>query len=220
MTITSTTKVTNLNADMLDGLHDTSFLKADGSVTATGNFSVNAGVTFDGVDVGDHAANANAHHNAVTLAANVAANLLQLSTQDIELDTQTANYVFAGPASGAATYPAFRALVFADIPREPSAALTLQDGVNSDVALTTYKSVFYITGPTANFSVTGFAMAGGNVDGMVIRLHNGTAKTMTLTNDATSVAANRLYSGGATVTAGRGCTFVYNSSVARWIIVD
>ena len=220
MTITSTTKVTNLNADMLDGLHDTAFLKADGSVTATGNFSVNAGVTFDGVDVGDHAANANAHHNAVTLGDNVAAGLLQLSTQVIELDTQTANYVFAGPTTGAATYPAFRALVAADIPVNPSAALTLANTGNDDVALSTNKSVFYITGPTANFSVTGFALSGGNVDGTVIRLHNGTAKTMTLTNDATSVAANRLYSGGATVTAGRGCTFIYNSSVSRWLIVD
>ena len=45
--LTSKTKTTNLNADMLDGLHDTSFLKADGSVTATGQIaSTYAGAPF------------------------------------------------------------------------------------------------------------------------------------------------------------------------------
>jgi len=53
-------------------------------------------------------------HNAVTLAAD-ADTLLGLSTQQLTLDTQTANYVFAGPTTGAATDPAFRALVDADI---------------------------------------------------------------------------------------------------------
>ncbi len=53
-------------------------------------------------------------HNAVTLAAS-ADTLLGLSTQELSLDAQTANYVFAGPVTGAATVPSFRALVSADI---------------------------------------------------------------------------------------------------------
>jgi hypothetical protein len=54
-------------------------------------------------------------HAAVTLDVN-ADTLLSLSTQALGLDTQTANRVFAGPTTGAAAVPTFRALVAADIP--------------------------------------------------------------------------------------------------------
>lgn len=54
---------------------------------------------------------------AVTLAADADV-LLSLSGQELGLDTQTANRVFAGPASGAAADPTFRALVDADMPAE------------------------------------------------------------------------------------------------------
>ena len=56
------------------------------------------------------------HHAVVTLHATLAANLLGLSTQELTLDTQTANLVFAGPAAGGAVAPTFRSLVTADIP--------------------------------------------------------------------------------------------------------
>jgi len=54
-------------------------------------------------------------HDAVTLtpAADV---ILELSTQEIGLDAQLANYVLAGVSSGPAVVPTFRALVDADIP--------------------------------------------------------------------------------------------------------
>lgn len=54
-------------------------------------------------------------HDAVTLDAN-ADTLLSLSTQELGLDTQVANKIFAGPDSGADAVPTFRALVAADIP--------------------------------------------------------------------------------------------------------
>jgi hypothetical protein len=54
-------------------------------------------------------------HNAVTLAAD-ADTLLGLTGQQITLDTQGANLVFVGPASGGDDDPTFRALVDADIP--------------------------------------------------------------------------------------------------------
>ena len=54
-------------------------------------------------------------HDAVTLGVD-ADTILGLSTQQITLDTQTANYVFAGPATGEAADPTFRALVAEDIP--------------------------------------------------------------------------------------------------------
>jgi hypothetical protein len=54
-------------------------------------------------------------HNAVTLGAD-ADTVLGLAGQAISLDAQTANRVLAGPSSGAAADPTFRALVPADIP--------------------------------------------------------------------------------------------------------
>ena len=54
-------------------------------------------------------------HDAVSLDANLGNNLLGLSTQQLTLDSQTANYVFAAP-NGSAGVPSFRALVAADIP--------------------------------------------------------------------------------------------------------
>lgn len=56
-----------------------------------------------------------ASHAAVTLDADAAV-LLDLSTQEIGLDTQSANTVFAGPTTGAANEPTFRALVDDDLP--------------------------------------------------------------------------------------------------------
>ena len=54
---------------------------------------------------------------AVTLDA-TADTVLSLSTQELGLDTQTANYVLVGPATGAATDPTFRALADADVPND------------------------------------------------------------------------------------------------------
>lgn len=55
-------------------------------------------------------------HDAVTLGASLGTNLLGLSTQEITLDTQTANKIFAGPATGDPAEPTFRDMVDADIP--------------------------------------------------------------------------------------------------------
>ena len=54
-------------------------------------------------------------HDPVTLDANVDT-LLSLSTQELGLDTQAANTVFAGKATAGTIVPAFRGLVDADIP--------------------------------------------------------------------------------------------------------
>ncbi len=59
-------------------------------------------------------------HDAVTLAAS-ATSILGLSTQEVSFDTQTANYVLAGPTTGAAAAPTFRAMVAADLPAITSA---------------------------------------------------------------------------------------------------
>lgn len=65
---------------------------------------------------------------AVTLAADADA-LLGLTGQQLTLDTQTANLILAGPVSGAAADPTFRALVDADIP----AAIARDAEVTSEI---------------------------------------------------------------------------------------
>lgn len=70
---------------------------------------------FD-ADVPDTIARTSELHTAVTLSAGIDSNLLSLSTQELGLDTQTANYVFAGPTTGDPAAPSFRLLVSTDIP--------------------------------------------------------------------------------------------------------
>lgn len=57
-----------------------------------------------------------AAHDALTLAGTPETNVFSLATQALSLDAQTANYLFAGPTTGAAAAPTFRAMVNADIP--------------------------------------------------------------------------------------------------------
>ena len=58
---------------------------------------------------------------AVSLDSN-ADSLLSLATQQLGLDPQQSNRVFAGPASGSAAIPTFRALTAADLPSDISGA--------------------------------------------------------------------------------------------------
>lgn len=58
-------------------------------------------------------------HDALTLDIDAEA-FLSLNGQELGLDTKAANIVFAGPTSGGANEPTFRALVFADIPSSSS----------------------------------------------------------------------------------------------------
>ena len=58
-------------------------------------------------------------HSAITLAADADALLAISAAQVLSLDTQVANRIFAGPASGGAADPTFRALVTADLPGNP-----------------------------------------------------------------------------------------------------
>ena len=95
-------------------------------------------------------------------------------------------------------------------------ALTLTNGANSNIALTDY-SFFRITGPTAAFSITGFA--GGN-DGRVLTIMNNTSQVMTLTHQATSTAANQINTGGTntTIAASGIATLYYNTNLSKWVV--
>lgn len=83
----------------------------DGPASAVdGNLPV-----FDGTTGKKIKDSGSAPHAAVTLDAGAGA-ILGLTGQQITLDSQAANRILAGPASGADAAPTFRALVQADLP--------------------------------------------------------------------------------------------------------
>jgi len=88
------------------------------AVTIAGAGTVSTAVSGDTVTITG---------TAVTLSTDLGNNLLGLSTQELTIDNQTANYVFAGPASGSAAAPAFRLLTDDDIPELSGVGITLGD---------------------------------------------------------------------------------------------
>jgi len=93
---------------------------------ATGDIEAGQIVTvvYDGTNFQMQSQIATAAHDAITLAADADV-LLGLTGQQLTFDTQTANTVLAGPASGAAADPTFRALVAADLTAASSPWLSL-----------------------------------------------------------------------------------------------
>jgi hypothetical protein len=70
------------------------------------------------------------------------------------------------------------------------------------------------------FTISGLAASGGNEDGRIIRLYNSVAFALTISNDATSTAANRILTltGADVTTTTQGLiTLVYSSTASRWI---
>lgn len=149
-----------------------------------------AGVTIDGVlikdgnvDGADVSALATASHAAVTLDVN-ANTLLSLSTQALGLDTQAANRVLSGPASGTAVVPTFRALVSDDIPSlDHGAKLTgLSDDDHAQYLLATGARAgsssqaqdFGALGIKANVLAESTTAAGVTVDSVLLKDGTGT----------------------------------------------
>ena len=112
-------------------------------------------------------------HDALTLSTAANDNLLSLSTQELGLDTQTANYGFFGPTSGGAAAPAFRAMVAADIPNDlidsqhyADASIDLAhlstDSVNYEKTTGSFKALTPVTDAAADFAT---AFTGANLYG-------------------------------------------------------
>ena len=99
---------------------------------------------------------------------------------------------------------------------QPWVSLTCVNGANTDLTLPAGTN-FYITGPTGVFTISGLT---GGADGRMIRLYNSVAFALTLTNDATSTAANRILTltgADITTTTQGAVTLVYSSTAGRWI---
>jgi|GEM_PF-2257358 len=99
------------------------------------------------------------------------------------------------------------------------ASLALANGINNDVAAGG-SSFFRVTGPTANFTITGLT-AGS--DGRLLTIVNLTSFNMSLANQSVnSVAENRIVtlSGAALSTVGAGsATLQYSAADNRWVVV-
>jgi hypothetical protein len=219
-TVASATVVTNLNADTVDGLEGASFLQADGSVQLTGNLTVKAATTIDGIDISAHAADTEAHHATVTLSVD-AGTILGLSTQEITLDSQTATYALMGPTSGGAVAPTFRKILDADI-APATATMTLTNGSNDNVLGTNYARVYLISGPTATFTIGGIT---GGLDGRVIYIVNRTGQNMTIEyEEGSSTDVNRILTNtnaDTTSTGNNSAILVYIAGTTnRWVVVS
>ena len=109
--------------------------------------------------------------------------------------------------------------IISDFIQLPIGALTLVNGANSNIALPK-KSFARITGPSAVFNITGIQ---GGTDGKIAILYNTTAYAMTITHNATSTAANRIFTntGSDVVTTGTGIvSLIYSVTDSRWILLS
>ena len=109
--------------------------------------------------------------------------------------------------------------VVADVIQLPIGSFAASNGANSNIALPN-KSFIRVTGPTGAFSITGITKP-ANPDGRVVILYNTTSQNMTITNNATSTAANRILTGqGDVATTGIGIvSLIYSVTDARWILL-
>jgi|GEM_PF-6500417 len=92
-------------------------------------------------------------HAAVTLDAN-ADTLFGLTDQQLGLDAQAANRFLAGPSSGAAAVPTFRALTLADLPTMTDGQLIIGSTGNAPVLATLIGTANQITVTNGSGSIT------------------------------------------------------------------
>ena len=95
-------------------------------------------------------------------------------------------------------------------------AINLTFSVNDDVTIDTM-SFYRVTGATAAFSITGFT---GGQSGRILTIINNTSYTMTLSHLTSSSAANQINTGmgtNVTITTGGTASFIYNSSISKWL---
>lgn len=98
-------------------------------------------------------------------------------------------------------------------------AYTMANGANNNMALPT-SSFIEFTGPTAAFSLTGFA---GGVDGAIINFIYLGTQAFAINHQSTSVAANQTYTLSGVqenVVGPFAGTLVYNANISKWILVD
>lgn len=102
-------------------------------------------------------------------------------------------------------------------------ALTFSNGTNNNISLgSSVYSMYRITGPTADFSLTGIVPVSGS-DGQVVILQNTTDFDLTLKHDnSSSSVVNRIYIPGERDFYLKGkyttTTLHYSKSLSRWVL--
>lgn len=105
-------------------------------------------------------------------------------------------------------------------PASPHVNVTVSIGANNNLAIGNARYV-YLTGPTAPFSVTGFA---AGVDGAELIVQNATSQAFTISNqNPGSTAGNRIctFTGADVVLSGAlggTATFSYDKAGSQWIL--
>jgi len=104
----------------------------------------------------------------------------------------------------------------------PHGNLALANGANTNVTLTADTTVFRLTGPSGAFSINGFT---GGTSGRIIILLSTVSQTLTVTNLATSTAANQIDTmTGAdivcTATEKTAITMVYEATAQKWFVTS
>jgi hypothetical protein len=143
-------------------------------------------------------------------------NLLTLAFASLLCSYSVAQNVGIGTAA-----PVAKLDINGDAAIREGIALPLGNGLNNNIPVTLF-SFYRITGPTAAFSLTGFA---AGQDGKILIVYNTTAFPMTISNENISSTANnriRTLTGADVVTpATNGATvsLIYNSTTQRWLIL-
>lgn len=158
--------------------------------------------TLDDIEV---AMNASTYTDGLTATAN-----LIVRTANTDTKKLSASGVSVGTTGNDISNPGRTISAFV--------SLTCANGANTDLVLPEGTN-FYITGPTGVFTISGLTQG---VDGRLIRLYNSVAFALTITNDATSTAANRILTltGADVTTTTQGMvTLIYSGTASRWIMV-
>lgn len=97
-------------------------------------------------------------------------------------------------------------------------AMVLVNGANNNFALNAGTKTLRITGPSAAFSLSGIT---GGTDGRELNIVSTVSQTFTVTNDATSTAANRILTQTladvvCNATEPASVTLVYDGTTSRW----
>jgi hypothetical protein len=115
------------------------YLTTNGTATSWGNVSSGSGTVTSVTFTGDGTVLSSTPSSAVTTSGTLTA----------ALKTQTANTVLAGPTSGGAVNPTFRALVAGDIPSLSATYLPLTGGTMSGAIAMGSNKVTGVTDPTS-----------------------------------------------------------------------
>jgi hypothetical protein len=132
------------------------------------------------------------------------------------LANETANYVFAGPSSGSAAAPTFRALVSADIP-----SLAYQPNVAPSTyttsAYTVLSTDYWIINNYSSGSSTITLPTASSYSGRVLKLQNYQAQTVvSASSNVVPVGGGSAETAILNATAGDVCTLVSNGT--NWVI--